>query len=206
MSDVQVAEPTPGIETPQPEKFTAVTAEVAPTVMAEKTSPLVEQFTETEKSAVKELITALPLIFEEAFKDLKDDAHKHEPVDFWGVPIDPLKGDLEDPRVSVILIKFLRARDMKLEPAQEMLISTLKWRHTFKASETVDEQFPEDVFGKLCHVYGKDKGGRPITYNVYGGDNDLKAIFGDLDRFLRYVISQQIVYLDRHRSPYPAGE
>ena len=93
-----------------------VTAEVAaapapaPTVIPQVSSPLTEKFTEAERSAVKELITAHPLIFDEAFKDLKDDAHKHEPVDFWGVPIDPLKGDAEDPRVSVILIKFLRAR------------------------------------------------------------------------------------------------
>lgn len=47
-----------------------------------------------------------------------------------------------------------------------MLIDTLRWRHTFRASETITETFPEDVFGKLCHNFGKDKGGRPITYAV----------------------------------------
>jgi len=160
----------------------------APQVLPEATSPLVQQFTEAERTGVKELITALPLIFEEAFKDLKDEDHKLEPVDFWGVPIDPLRGDAEDPRVGVIVVKFLRARETKVEPAQTMFIETLRWRHTFRASETVKEEFPEDVFGKLCYVYGKDKGNRPITYNVYGGNTDLQAVFGDLDRFLRWRV------------------
>lgn len=57
-------------------------------------------------------------------------------------------------------------RQGKVEDAQKMLIDTLRWRHTFRASETITETFPEDVFGKLCHNFGKDKGGRPITYAV----------------------------------------
>lgn len=161
------------------------------TALPEKTSPLVQAFTEGERSAVKDLVTRLPLIFEEAFKDLKDESHKLEAVDFWGVPIDPLKGDAEDARVDVILVKFIRARNSDIEAAQTQLIDTLKWRHTFKASETVNEVFPDEVFGKLCHNFGKDKDGRPISYNVYGGDQDLKAIFGDLDRFLRWRVSMQ---------------
>ncbi|KAG8902492.1 Non-classical phosphatidylinositol transfer protein (PITP) [Tulasnella sp. 408] len=161
------------------------------TALPEKTNPLVQNFTEGEKSAVKELVTRLPLIFEEAFKDLKDESHKLEAVDFWGVPIDPLKGDAEDARVDVILVKFIRARNSDIEAAQQQLIDTLKWRHTFRASDTVNEVFPDEIFGKLCHNYGKDKDGRPISYNVYGGDQDLKAIFGDLDRFLRWRISMQ---------------
>lgn len=80
-----------------------------PTVMPQNSSPLTNQFTETERARVQLLVTTLPLIFEEAFKDLKDEAQCTASVDFWGVPIDPLKGDA-DPRVSVILVKFLRAR------------------------------------------------------------------------------------------------
>jgi len=151
---------------------------------------LVQKFTEAERSAVKELVTALPLIFEEAFKDLKDEAQRLEPVDFWGVPIDPLKGDAEDPRVDVILVKFLRARDLNVEAGQKKFIDTLKWRHTFRASETVNETFPPEVFGKLCLTFGHDKGGRPVSYNIYGGNNDLKEVFGDIDRFLRWRVAE----------------
>jgi len=69
-----------------------------------------------------------------------------------------------------------------------MLIETLKWRHEFKASETASETFPEDIFGKLGYVYGKDKEGRPVTYNVYGGNTDLGVVFGDTQRFLRWRV------------------
>ena len=48
-----------------------------------------------------------------------------------------------------------------------MLIKTLKWRVEFKTDEIVKEEFPQDVFGNLGHIYGKDKGGRPITYVVF---------------------------------------
>jgi hypothetical protein len=48
--------------------------------------------------------------------------------------------------------------------AQAMLVSTLKWRHEFKIDELMKETFPEDVFGQVAHVYGIDKGGRPVTF------------------------------------------
>ncbi|KAG8954115.1 Non-classical phosphatidylinositol transfer protein (PITP) [Tulasnella sp. 419] len=158
------------------------------TVEPELESPLTKAFTPAEWDAVKELRTALPLIFGEAFKDLKDEATALEPVEIWGVSLDPNKGGIDDPRISVILVKFLRARNLNVDEATKMLAETLKWRHTFKAAETADEEFPDDVFGKIGYVYGKDKGGRPITYNVYGGNSDLEAVFGDTERFLRWRV------------------
>lgn len=80
------------------------------TVLPQLSCPLTEKFTETETARVHLLITSLPLIFEEAFKDCPDQSLKTTPADFWGVPIDPLKSADHDPRVSVILVKFLRAR------------------------------------------------------------------------------------------------
>lgn len=86
-----------------------------------------------------------------------------------------------------------------------MLVSTLRWREMFKAEEIINEQFPEEIFGKLGYNFGKDKDGRPVTYvislytialaslicrfryNVYGGNKDLEAVFGDIQRFLRSV-------------------
>jgi len=136
------------------------------------------------------LITALPLIFEEAFKDLKEESARLAPVDFWNVPIDPQKAADEDPRVSVILVKFLRARDLDVDAAEKMLISTLRWRETFKASETINDKFPDDSFGKTSWVFGKDKGGRPVTYNAYARSQNVAAIFSDVDRFLRWRVGQ----------------
>ena len=44
-----------------------------------------------------------------------------------------------------------------------MLINTLKWRAEFKPDGLVNEKFPEDVFGNVGHIYGRDKDGRPVT-------------------------------------------
>jgi hypothetical protein len=52
---------------------------------------------------------------------------------------------------------------MDVDEAGIMLISTLKWRAQFRAADTVNEQFDQNIFGKLGFVHGKDKGGRPIT-------------------------------------------
>ena len=45
-----------------------------------------------------------------------------------------------------------------------MLTDTLKWREDFKITEVVKEEFPQDIFGNLGRVYGKDKEGHPIVY------------------------------------------
>jgi hypothetical protein len=55
-------------------------------------------------------------------------------------------------------------RNLNVEQASQMFVATLKWREEFRAADAAKEEFPEDVFGKLGYVYGKDKDGRPITY------------------------------------------
>lgn len=75
-------------------------------------SNLLTLFTETETARVYLLRKALPLIFEEAFKDLKDTSQILEPVDIWGLRVDPRPNceDKLDPRIDVVLVKFLRAQ------------------------------------------------------------------------------------------------
>ena len=68
-----------------------------------------------------------------------------------------------------------------------MLTETLKWRAEFKIDEVMQETFDKDVFGKLGRVYGKDKEGRPVTYNLYGAVKDMKTVFGDTQKFIRCV-------------------
>ena len=80
-----------------------------PTVEPELQSALTKKFSDAEWSAVKEFRTVLPLIFEEAFKELKP-GKALDPVDIWGVKVDPSRGGVDDPRISVILLKFLKAR------------------------------------------------------------------------------------------------
>jgi len=51
------------------------------------------------------------------------------------------------------------------------------------------EDFPQNVFGNLGHVFGKDKSGKPVTYNLYGGNSDLRSVFSDKERFIRWRVS-----------------
>jgi phosphatidylinositol transfer protein SFH5 len=69
-----------------------------------------------------------------------------------------------------------------------MLVNTLRWRESFGIEKLMTEEFDPKVFGSLAHIYGKDRHGNPVTYNIYGGDQDLKAVFGDVDRFLRWRV------------------
>lgn len=85
-----------------------------------------------------------------------------------------------------------------------MLTATVRWRALFKVEELANEEFPEKIFGTLGHLCGTDREGHPVVfvylsrplefcthhlrcsrYNLYGGNQDLKAIFADVQRFLR---------------------
>jgi hypothetical protein len=68
-----------------------------------------------------------------------------------------------------------------------MLSATLAWRAEFGIDALMHEEFDPALFGALAAVYGKDKEGRPVTYNVYGGNADTKAVFADVPRFVRCV-------------------
>ena len=84
-----------------------------------------------------------------------------------------------------------------------MLVSTLRWRDYFKVDSVLTETFPEEVFGKVGYIHGRDKEGRPVVYvsfagyhdgkvlsfpfpryNFYGGSN-IHEVFSDVQRFLR---------------------
>ena len=91
---------------------------------------MTEKFTEGEWKALKELRvrrsywpsfasrvliraliqTKLPYVFETAFPEKEN---KLSPITLWGVPIDP-SNPTTDARVSVILVKFLRARCVQI--------------------------------------------------------------------------------------------
>ena len=54
-------------------------------------------------------------------------------------------------------------RNLNVRDARDMIISTLRWRKTFNIEAIMKEEFPQDVFGKLGHIYGTDKEGRPVV-------------------------------------------
>lgn len=190
-----MSEPEPTATTtaapPEPEVAASVpipdtpAAENAPAEKDEEAqNALTRKFTEDEWKAVKELRVRLPHIFAEAYAQKED---KTAPITLWGVSIDPASA--KDARVSVILAKFVRARNLNVDDAEKMLIATLKWRDEFNVNEVVNEQFDEKIFGSLGRISGKDKEGCPVVYNLYGANKDLNAVFGDVDRFLRWRVA-----------------
>jgi len=160
--------------------------------MTEFTTPVVEEpqnaltrkFSEKEWTAVKELRTILPLLLQEAFPD--EPEAKVTPFEIWGVQVDPNRLDAKG---SVILGHYVRAMNFVVADAGKALMETVKWRKQFNAPGTLDEKFPDEVFGKAGHIFGTDNDGRPVTYNVYGAGQDTVAIFEDTDRFLRWRVA-----------------
>ncbi|TFK74982.1 CRAL/TRIO domain-containing protein [Pluteus cervinus] len=171
----------------------SVPAEAPPTEKPEDTpeemeqqTPLTRHFTPAEWAALKEFRKELPAALKDAYPEREN--AETTPFTLYGVTIDPLK-PAEDPRVSVILMKFLRARNLHHGEARVMLVATLRWREEFDVEAALKEEFPEGVFGKVGHVFGEDREGRPVVYNLYGGNKDLKAVFGDVQRFLRWRVA-----------------
>ncbi|KAN0113855.1 CRAL-TRIO domain containing protein [Russula decolorans] len=150
----------------------------------EPQNALTEKFTEKEWAALKELRSLLPDILEKAY-DSKEGA-RTTPIVIWGVTLDPT--GKKDARASVVLMKWLRARNLNVNDAKTMMIDTLRWREEFKVEEAMKETYP-DLFNGFGHLYGRDKEGRPMMYNIYGRNNDLATAFSDVQRFIRWRVA-----------------
>lgn len=68
---------------------------------------------------------------------------------------------------NVVLLKFLRAREFKVNDAFEMLKKTLRWRKEFKIDSISDEEFEADL-ASAAYMGGVDREGHPICYNIFG--------------------------------------
>ncbi|XP_073301847.1 patellin-4-like [Primulina huaijiensis] len=102
----------------------------------------------------------------ECAKTLESDANIEEEKDIsiWGVPLLPSKGD---DRTDVVLLKFLRARDFKVNDAFQMIEKTLRWRKEYKIDSILDEEFGSDLTS-AAYLSGTDRQGHPICYNIFG--------------------------------------
>ncbi|KAJ7524416.1 hypothetical protein O6H91_17G003800 [Diphasiastrum complanatum] len=113
-----------------------------------------------------------------------------EDLSLWGVPLLHSKGD---PRTDVILLKFLRARDSKVNNSFSMLKNTILWRKKFGADSILEEDFGTDFDG-VAYLHGVDKEGHPVSYNVFGALNDkdlYQKAFGDqtkIEKFIRWRV------------------
>ncbi|CEJ03061.1 hypothetical protein RMCBS344292_17052 [Rhizopus microsporus] len=135
-----------------------------------------QPLTSAEKEAVTKLKSNLP--------DILKNAQVPENYALWTVPLDK---DSTDDRLNVLLVKFLRARDMDLVKATKMLTDTLIWRKSFKADDLLDESFDDSLFSTVGYLYKTDKENRPVCYNFYG-DIDQSKVFADPDKFIRWRV------------------
>lgn len=85
-------------------------------------------------------------------------------ITLWGVPLLPSKCAEGN---DVILLKFLRAREFKVNEAFEMLKKTLEWRKEFKTDSILEEELGQDI-SSVAYMNGVDREGHPICYNIYG--------------------------------------
>ncbi|XP_043708896.1 patellin-2-like isoform X2 [Telopea speciosissima] len=110
-----------------------------------------------------------------------------EEMSIWGLPL------LADERSDVILLKFLRARDFKVKDAFTMIKNTVAWRKEFGIETLLEEDLGNDL-EKAVFMYGFDKEGHPVCYNIYGEfqNKDLyQKAFADEEKrqkFLRWRI------------------
>ncbi|KAI7856159.1 CRAL-TRIO domain-containing protein [Circinella umbellata] len=142
----------------------------------------VEKFTPEEIEASNKLKAKLPEILKTAFQ-LKEQ-EQPEPYTLWGISLDK---DSTDEKLDVLLIKFLRAREMDLDQASKMLSDSIAWRKEFKTDSILNEEFDDSIFGGVGYIYKNDKEGRPVCYNFYG-ELDQEAVFGDLQKFIRWRV------------------
>jgi len=100
---------------------------------------------------------------EELKKALREELERKEEgeVSIWGVPL------FKDQRTDVILLKFLRARDLRVKDALVMIQNTLRWRKEFGIEALLEEDLGEDL-EKVVFMHGHGREGHSVCYNVYG--------------------------------------
>lgn len=163
--------------------------EKKPEVVVEEVAEVVK----AEESEVKE-----PEVVEEVAEVVKTEQCEEKKVEeevvvdkdisLWGVPLLPSKADVG---TDVVLLKFLRARDFKVNEAFEMLKKTLKWRKEWKVDSILDEDLGSDL-SVAAYMSGVDREGHPICYNIFGVLNDeelYQKTFGSEEKrdfFLRW--------------------
>jgi hypothetical protein len=85
-------------------------------------------------------------------------------ISLWGVPLLPSKGA---EGTDVILLKFLRAREFRVNDAFEMLKKTLQWRKEAEIDSILDDELCADL-SSAAFMNGVDREGHPVCYNIFG--------------------------------------
>ncbi|RHN46562.1 putative CRAL-TRIO lipid binding domain, GOLD domain, CRAL/TRIO domain-containing protein [Medicago truncatula] len=186
---------TPFLETPRktpskPNKRTIVTT-------------LMEAATFTSSSFKEDtyFISNLKSSEKKALKQLKEKLLASDEItnngSMWGVCL--IKGD---DVADVLLLKFLRARDFRVNDAYTMLVKCLSWRKEFGAENVVDEDLGfKELEGVVAFTHGFDREGHPVCYNHYGVFKDKEMYERDMPKSELRVVSNQIMSLFQDNYP-----
>ncbi|KVI11213.1 patellin-6-like [Cynara cardunculus var. scolymus] len=113
----------------------------------------------------------------------------------WGIPLLLPTTPSETEKSDVVLLKFLRAREFRVQDSFNMLLKCLSWRQDFGADSIVEEDLGfKELEGVVAYMNGFDREGHPVCYNAYGmfkNQEMYDRFFGDdekLHKFLRWRV------------------
>ncbi|KHN44959.1 patellin-4-like [Glycine soja] len=112
-------------------------------------------------------------------------------ITLWGVPLLPSKAH---EGTDVVLRKFLKAKDFKVNEAFDMLQKTLVWRRENNVDGITDEDLGSEFGNNAGFLCGKDREGRPVCYHaceIFKDRRVYKKTFGSdntCDKYLRWRI------------------
>ncbi|XP_074285432.1 patellin-4-like [Silene latifolia] len=143
------------------------------------------------KSLIEEAILGNTLLEKPEKKDELEGKkiEEIEEVLIWGVPLLPSKGS---EGTDVILLKFLRAREFKVNETFEMLKKTLIWRENFKIGSILEEDLGVDL-ENAAYMSGYDRENHPVCYNIFGvfGNEELYSkTFGSEEKREQFLRSR----------------
>ncbi|GJE93350.1 CRAL/TRIO domain-containing protein [Phanerochaete sordida] len=131
----------------------------------EPQNALTSRFTQAERDALQRLRPMLPDIRRMAYN-----GETPKTISLWGVSIDPLD-PTADPRASVVLMKFLRARKLDAIAAKTLLVEVLRWRKKVNIDELMNKEFPKATILVPRQRFGKDKAGRSVMYTLFTSEH-----------------------------------
>ncbi|KAI4388828.1 hypothetical protein MLD38_001123 [Melastoma candidum] len=111
---------------------------------------------------------------------------------FWGITL------FKDERTDIIFLKFLRAREFKVNEALAMFRNTVEWRAQFGIDQLLEEELGDDL-EKAVFMHGFDKEGHPVCFNVYGEFQNKEVYeksFGNEEKRVRFL-RWRIQFLER---------
>lgn len=113
-------------------------------------------------------------------------------ITLWGIPLLPSKGH---EGTDTVLLKFLKAKEFKVQEAFDMLRKTLTWRKEYKTDAILEEKLHLDLdLENVLFMNGVDKQGHPLDFAIYGAFKDkglYRRVLGteaDRENFLRWRV------------------